>query len=121
MKRKYSRHLTHEGHTAPIDYWANKVGITRQGLVQRLLNGWSVADAVTTPPLWAKRSDAVLATPLPQLKDQHLAIQRHFNSILRQFNRDLHIIMGRTLDRGVVVDLSKNANDRSIPVARDRV
>jgi hypothetical protein len=28
--------------------------------------------------------------------------------------------MGRSLDRGVVADLLKSANDRSIPVARDR-
>jgi hypothetical protein len=125
-KRKYSRHLTHEGRTAPLQYWADNIGISYQALVQRLINGWTVADAVTTPRFSPRLSAmrkpvAPVMTPFEELKDQQLTIQRHFNSILRQFNRDLHAIMGRTLARGVVSDLSKNANDRSIPVARDRV
>jgi hypothetical protein len=124
--RKYSQHLTHEGHTAPLQYWADNIGITYQALKQRLVNGWTVADAVRTPRFSPRLSTmrkpvAPVMTPFEELKNQQLAIQRHFNSILRQFNRDLHAIMGRSLDRGVVADISKNANDRSIPIARDRV
>ena len=40
----------------------------------------------------------------------------HANRVIK--NRDLHAIMGRSLDRGVVVDLLESASDRSIPVAR---
>jgi hypothetical protein len=136
------RHLTHEGHTAPLQYWADKVNITKEALMQRLIGGWSVAEAVTIgkynrpgkrirrrlerliaddQPKAHVRSKSLAITPLEQLKSEQLAMQRQFNSILRQFNRDLHAIMGRSLDRGVGLDLLKNANDRSIPVTRDRV
>ena len=46
---KTKRYLTHEGHTAPLDYWADKIGISKEALMQRLMGGWSVAEAVTTP------------------------------------------------------------------------
>jgi hypothetical protein len=105
--------------------------------MQRLIGGWTVAEAVTTPkhnragkrvrrqlarmiadepaqPLAAPVAASVVFPPFEELKRQNLAVQRQFNSILRQFNRDLHALMGR----GVGLDLSKSANDRSIPVAR---
>jgi hypothetical protein len=127
------RYLTHDGRTASLQEWADQIGISREALVQRLLLGWPVAEAVTTPrhkrtPKRLRREIGQLLhdgqprpqkvpMPLPfeQLRQQHLAIQRQFNSTLRQFNRDLHAIMSRSLDRGVVVDLSENANDRSLP------
>lgn len=60
-----------------------------------------------------------MPSPFDELKRHNLAVQRQFNSLLRQFSRDLHAIMGRSLDRGVVADLLKNASDRSTPVTRD--
>lgn len=129
MKRDYCRYLTYNGRTAPIQDWADSIGISYQALTYRLKVGWPVAKAVTTPRLWVttprssvkRKPVAPVTTPPQPLMNEYRAIQRHFNSILRQFNRDLHTIMGRSLARGVVADLSKSANDRSIPVARDRV
>jgi hypothetical protein len=133
------RYLTHDGRTATLQEWADTAGITREALVQRLVLGWSVAEAVTTPrhkrtPKRLRREighllaveqaqpqTAPLLLSLDQLQRQHLALRRQFNSTLRQFNRDLHAIMSRSLDRGVVVDLSENANDRSTPITRDCV
>ena len=134
---KTKRHLTHEGHTAPLDYWADKVGITKEALMQRLIGGWTVAESVTTPRYnrpgkRVRRQLARVITddqpqiqttsvttsvaffPFEELKRQNLAQQRQFNSLLRQFNRDLHAIMSR----GVGHELSKLPVDRSIPVAR---
>lgn len=130
-----TRYLTHDGHTAPLNYWAAKVGISKEALMQRLMGGWTVAEAVTTPknsrvakrirrklarviadePAQATPAAAsVVFPPFEELKRQHLATQRQFNSLLRQFNRDLHALMGR----GVVVDLLENANDRTTPITR---
>ena len=132
------RHLTHDGHTAPLRYWAGKMGISTEALMQRLMGGWSVAEAVTTPknnrtkkkirrklaniltdepaPTQAAPVAAtVVFPPLAELKRQHVAMQRQFNSLLRQFNRDVHGLMGR----GVVLLLSRGATDRTISVARD--
>ncbi len=134
---KPKRHLTHDGHTAPLSYWAGKMGISTEALMQRLMFGWTVAEAVTTPKnnrtkkkirrklanILADAPAQTQAAPVPasvvfppyeELKRQHLATQRQFNSLLRQFSRDLHGLMGR----GVVVDLSKLANDRTISSAR---
>ncbi|MEA2897359.1 MAG: hypothetical protein QOJ84_2974 [Bradyrhizobium sp.] len=105
------RYLTHEGQTASLQEWADKIGITREALIQRLLHGWTVAEAVTTPrhnrATKTKRrllarviSDSPSQSQANPVKQQHLAIQRQFNSMLRQFNRDLHAIMSRSLDRG---------------------
>jgi hypothetical protein len=128
------RYLTHDGRTASLQEWADTAGITREALVQRLVLGWSVAEAVTTPrhkrtPKRLRREIGQLLSaeraqlqtvptfpPFEDLKRQQLAIQRQFNSTLRQFNRELHALMSRSLDRGVVVDLSENANDRSTPI-----
>lgn len=134
---KPKRHLTHEGHTAPLNYWAERIGISKEALMQRLIGGWTVAEAVTTPKYnratkTVRRklaraiaderpqmqaspvSAPVVFPPFEELKRQHLVTQRQFNRLLRQFNRDLHALMGR----GVVVDLARNANDRLSPVAR---
>ena len=135
---KTKRHLTHDGHTAPLSYWADKVGIHKEALMQRLTGGWTVAEAVTTPknsrvPKKIRRhlprviaDDPTLAQvkpvvatvvfpPLQELKRQHLATQRLFNSLLRQFSRDLNGLM----DRGVLAELMNRAPDRTTPVARD--
>lgn len=128
------RTITHEGRTDTISGWAETVGVTHEAIVQRLRRGWSEAETVTTrntcrAPDRAKRKRArerakpvskpasIAFPPLEELKRQHLANQRQFNRLLRQFNRDLHALMGR----GVVIDLPKNANDRLSPVTRDCV
>jgi hypothetical protein len=127
------RTITHNGRTDTLSGWAETVGISHEGLVQRLSRGWSEAEAVTTrntcrAPDRAKRKRAreraradverkpasVVFPPYGELKRQHLATQRQFNSLLRQFTRDLHGLMGR----GVVADLLENANDRTTPVTR---
>lgn len=108
MKKDYSRFLTYNNRTAPIQDWADDIGISYQALTYRLKAGWPVAKAVTTPRLWMttprsaikrKRVTSSLP-PFQELKHQQLAIQRHFHSILRQFNRDLNIIMARSMARG---------------------
>jgi hypothetical protein len=123
------RTITHEGRTDTISGWAETIGITHEAIVQRLRRGWSEAEAVTArnscrAPNRAKRirararakaeTTSVVATPFDELKRQNLAAQRQFNSILRQFNRDLHAIMGR----GVGLVLVETSNDRSTPVTR---
>ena len=127
------RRITHEGRTDTISGWAETVGISHDAIIQRLRRGWTEAEAVTTrntcrAPNRGKRMRARIRAqaipvrkapltfpPFEELKRQHLAIQRQFNSLLRQFNRDLHGLIGR----GVVVDLNKLRPDRTISVARD--
>lgn len=131
------RTITHRGRTDTISGWAETVGISHEAIVQRLRRGWSEAEAVTArntcrAPDRGKRIRArtranqtkakatpptapVVFPPYEELKRQNLAMQRQFNSLLRQFNRDLHGLMGR----GAVLDLLKTANDRTTPVARD--
>ena len=41
--------LTYKGVTACLPEWADKVGLTRQSLVNRLLNGWTLQRALETP------------------------------------------------------------------------
>ncbi len=123
--------LTHKGVTDNIAGWAKRVGIAPATIYTRIFSlGWTTARALTTPavhrlgrPKKAKPATpvATVTRPFQQLTDQQLALQRHFNSILRQFNRDLHVLMSRTLDPGVVADLLKNENDRSTPVTQDSV
>ena len=117
--------VTHKGVTDTIEGWSKKFGIRHAALYQRLKSGWSVADALTVPvrpraPNVKQRQPkrpAVVVTQFNQdtLRRQHLAMQRQFNSLLRQFNRDLHSLMGG----GVVVDLLNRAPDRTTPVAGD--
>src|SRR6267378_1195869 len=103
---KQSRLITHEGRSDSIAGWAARLGITREALSLRLLAGWSIADAVTTPkhgrtPKRLRQAQPqAQPTPFDELKRQSLAAERQFNSLLRQFNRDLHALMGRSLDRG---------------------
>jgi len=136
MTRK-TRLIIHDGHVDTLAGWAAKIGISREALDQRLRHGWSEAEAVTTKrrgrtPKRLRRAQtqpnehrATTSAPvnlqLEDLKRQHLAVQRQFNSLLRQFNRDLHTLMSRSLDRGVGLDLSDLPFDRSLPVTRSRV
>jgi hypothetical protein len=134
MNRR-TRLLTHDGRTEPLNYWANKIGISKEALMQRLIGGWTVVEAVTTPRYSrpGKRIRRQLArtisdgaTPREQIasvgsprlderKEMHLALRREVTRTLRQFCRDLDAIM----TRGVHPDLLKTRFDRSIPVARD--
>jgi hypothetical protein len=135
LKISPKRYLTHDGRTESINYWADKIGISREALIQRLITGWTVAEAVTTPRYnrAAKRVRRKLArvitddlphtpvasatTPsLDELKSNHLKQQRAVNRTLRQFCRDLDAIMSRGVDR----DLLKARFDRSIPVTPER-
>jgi hypothetical protein len=140
--------ITHKGVTDSIAGWAKKVGIPHVVIYARLVKlGWTTERALTTPAqrriskgkrirrtiprlrkdnltLMSATTNTTLtemAMPFAQLKVQELAIQRQFNSILRQFNRDLHTIMSRSLDRGVGLDQPKSAKDRSTPVTQDSV
>ena len=47
---KPQRLLTHAGRTMGLSEWARELGIQRQTLSLRLATGWSVEDALTTPP-----------------------------------------------------------------------
>jgi hypothetical protein len=121
---RQSRLITHEGRSDSIAGWAARLGISREALSLRLLAGWSIAEAVTTPrhgrtPKRLRRAQAkpqAQPTPFDELKRQSLAAERQFNSLLRQFNRDLHALMARSLDRGVVNVRVESAPDRLPPI-----
>jgi hypothetical protein len=121
---RQSRKITHEGRSDSIAGWAAKLGISREALSLRLLAGWPVAEAVTTPrhgrtPKRLRQpqpQQQTQPTPFDELKRQSLAAERQFNSLLRQFNRDLHALMARSLDRGVVNVRDQDAFDRLPPV-----
>lgn len=49
--RRTCRLLTHDGRTQPMIVWAEEIGIAKNTLTDRLKKGWSIAKAVTTPPL----------------------------------------------------------------------
>lgn len=44
------RMLTYKGVTKPIREWALEVGITREAISYRLKQGWTVEEALETPP-----------------------------------------------------------------------
>ena len=122
-----ARLYTHQGQTNTLKGWADKIGVTREALNQRLLHGWTLAEAVTskrhgrTPKRFRRDApQATSFTPInhPQLElltSNHLKQRRAVNRTLRQFCRDLEAIMSRGVDR----DILKTCSDRSIPVARD--
>ena len=126
MTRK-ARLISHDGHVDTLAGWAAKIGITKSAMYQRLECGWTLEEVCgnkrirnsarrVAPPI----SPPVADPAIEELKRQQLTMRRMFNSTLRQFNRDIHALMSRSLDRGVVLDLSDLPFDRSIPVARDR-
>lgn len=43
------RRLTHNGLTHSLSWWSRHLGVSRQTLHKRLLDGWSVERALTTP------------------------------------------------------------------------
>jgi hypothetical protein len=129
MPRK-ARLITYDGRVDTLAGWAAKLGISREALDQRLLHGWSEAEAVTTkrrarPSKKLRRAQTQQqvrkvspSTPvnlqLEELKRMDLVLQREVTRTLRQFCRDLDAIMSR----GVVRDFWKSPFDRSTPVAR---
>jgi hypothetical protein len=129
MTRK-ARFITHDGRVDTIAGWAAKIGISREALDQRLLHGWSEAEAVTTKrrgrlPKKDRRiqqqSNVRNATPstsvnpqLELLKRMDLVLQREVTRTLRQFCRDLDAIMRRGVDR----NFAEWPVDRSIPSMR---
>jgi hypothetical protein len=48
-----------------------------------------------------------------------MASQRAMTIMLRQFNRDLMLIMERTLDRGEVADFAEKPSDRTLSSAQE--
>ncbi len=49
--RRSSRTITHNGETLTLQQWADKLGLKRSILKQRLYNGWSEEKTITTPPM----------------------------------------------------------------------
>lgn len=47
--RRSARTLTHAGLTLPLVEWAQRTGIARTAISERLRRGWTVAQALTTP------------------------------------------------------------------------
>lgn len=47
--RRCNRRLTHNGETMTITQWASRVGISQQGLGNRLKRGWSLSQALSRP------------------------------------------------------------------------
>lgn len=47
--RRSTRMLTHDGVTRPIADWNRDLGLSKNGVSERLRKGWSIADAVTVP------------------------------------------------------------------------
>ena len=57
QQTKPQRLLTYAGRTLGLSEWARELGIQRQTLSLRLATGWSVKDALSTPPgKWRGRS-----------------------------------------------------------------
>lgn len=52
-----NRRITHNGETLSIPEWAERLGITRESLRDRLDAGWSVSDALTTPAVRSRARD----------------------------------------------------------------
>lgn len=48
--KRSNRMLTCDGVTKPLQDWANGLGVNHTTIIGRLKRGWSVKDAVTTPP-----------------------------------------------------------------------
>jgi hypothetical protein len=50
-RKKPSRLITHDGETRSLADWARHTGIRRHTISYRLRSGWSVAEALGTPPM----------------------------------------------------------------------
>lgn len=49
--RRNNTLLTHDGETLTLAEWSERFGVKQATVCYRLKHGWSVADAITTPPL----------------------------------------------------------------------
>lgn len=49
MRKRYATWLTFDGETLTLREWANRLGITREALRNRLEIGWSLSDVLTRP------------------------------------------------------------------------
>lgn len=144
------RMITHNGQTKTVTGWAKSVGMSRAALSYRLDNGWSLSDAITIPIaphqyFKAERKREVQApskksdTLVPLLR-ANMAAQREFTRTLRQFNRELMLLMSRSHDvarlhamaqaigqpdpsmfggPGVVSNFAETLSDRSLPSAQE--
>lgn len=50
-----NRMVTFRGQTKPAVAWSEELGLNQQTLLKRLRNGWTVEQALTTPPVVSKR------------------------------------------------------------------
>jgi hypothetical protein len=131
---RLTNRLTHNGQTDTVSGWAIRLGISKSAIYQRLQLGWTMEEVCaskrthrsarrvkTAAPTQAPTTvrQVALTTPiaslhLDELKRMDLVLQREVTRALRQFNRDIHAIMSRGVDR----DFLGWPVDRSIPVAR---
>jgi hypothetical protein len=131
-----TRLITFNGETMPISLWATRTGLSRQAIANRLESRWSVEDTLTLPrgAMRSYRVRKIRLRPVPQprpvttvpksvahLLRANMASQRAMTIMLRQFNRDLMLIMERTLDRGEGDNLPEKPSDQTLSTAQDRV
>ena len=122
------RLLKYKGRTDSISGWAQSLGMSIDTLQYRILRGWTVHRAFTTPVRpYIKRpkverpsAPVTLNAIVKNMQRGDLAQQRELTRMLRQFSRDFEAIMKRSMHRGVVADLPLNAADRSLSSTQER-
>lgn len=50
INRRSTKFLEHDGQVLPVSEWASRIGIHVGQIMRRIQRGWSVGEAVTTPP-----------------------------------------------------------------------
>lgn len=56
---RQNRYLTFKGKTMALSQWAREVGLTGSALTARLNRGWSIDDALTTPPITRTKNELI--------------------------------------------------------------
>jgi hypothetical protein len=100
--RRSSKFITHNGETLTAAQWADRTGIPRQQIANRINRGWSVEDALTKPlepvrtieidgevlPIaeWAKRSKRPKSTINNRLSIGMTAKEAVFGELCRRFD-----------------------------------
>ncbi len=124
------RTLTHDGQTLTIAHWAAKTGQSPAALRTRLYNGWSVAEALTTPkgssgPARHSRNYRQHRGAKRKLVVDAMQIRREFNKLaadlngaLATFNSRLAWILKEDAP-GVVDNFAQSPADRPSPSAQE--
>jgi hypothetical protein len=68
--RRNNRKLTFQGKTQGITAWEKELGLSRCAIRNRLKNGWSVDEALGTPPLRLRRKSTPSSSRPPQQKSE---------------------------------------------------